>query len=81
MLPITAHLFAEQSQTFATGVIVCTAHAAKGLDFDQVVVRDAAAGSYHSPMDRNLPYVACTRAMHRLVLTHTGGVSPFLRSQ
>jgi DNA helicase II / ATP-dependent DNA helicase PcrA len=23
-------------------------------------------------MDRNLLYVACTRAMHRLILTYTG---------
>lgn len=81
MLPINAHLFAEQSQTYATVVIVCTVHMAKGLEFDRVVLPDAAAASYHSPMDRNLPYVACTRAMHRLVLTHTGEVSPTLRSR
>mgnify|MGYP005847095243 CR=1 FL=1 len=76
---INAHLFDERSQSYSTGVIVCTAHMAKGLEFDQVVVPEAGAGSYHSPMDRNLLYVACTRAMHRLVLTHTGEVTPFLQ--
>ncbi|WP_155988445.1 hypothetical protein [Thioalkalivibrio sp. AKL19] len=29
-------------------------------------------------LDRNLLYVACTRAMRRLVLTHTGAPSPWL---
>ena len=29
-------------------------------------------------MERNLLYVACTRAMHRLALTHAGPLTPFL---
>jgi superfamily I DNA/RNA helicase len=31
-------------------------------------------------MDRILLYVACTRAMHRLVLSHAGKPSGFLSS-
>jgi DNA helicase-2/ATP-dependent DNA helicase PcrA len=51
---------------------------AKGLEFDQVIVPEASATNYASDMDRNLLYVACTRAMHRLVLTYTGSLTPFL---
>lgn len=72
------HLLTEGSRKFARGVIVCTAHMAKGLEFDQVVVPEVDAENYQTPRDRNLLYVACTRAMHRLVLTHAGTVTPFV---
>lgn len=55
---------------------VCTAHMAKGLEFDAVVVRGVSDRNYHTSMDRNLLYVACTRAMHRLTLTFAGGPTP-----
>ncbi len=60
------------------GVLVCTAHLAKGLEFDWVIVPQATAKNYATPMDRNLLYVACTRAMHRLALTHQGLVASFI---
>ncbi|WP_275286353.1 HelD family protein [Halomonas elongata] len=71
-------LLGEHSQAFGRGVIVCTAHMAKGLEFDRVIVPDATARHYATEMDRNLLYVACTRAMHRLALTHVGPPSPLL---
>jgi DNA helicase-2/ATP-dependent DNA helicase PcrA len=42
-----------------------------------VIVPEARAASSQTAMDRNLLYVACNRAMHRLVLTHTGEPSTF----
>ncbi|MDZ7749918.1 MAG: ATP-binding domain-containing protein [Halofilum sp. (in: g-proteobacteria)] len=54
------------------------AHLAKGLEFDQVLVPKVSDRNYRTPIDRNLLYVACTRAMHRLVLTHAGTVTPLL---
>lgn len=72
------YLLSDSSQAFAQGVIVCTAHMAKGLEFDQVLVPESGANNYSTPMDRNLLYVACTRAMHRMVLTHTGAPTRFL---
>ncbi|MCW4149616.1 AAA family ATPase [Halomonas sp. 18H] len=71
-------LLGEHSQAFGRGIIACTAHMAKGLEFDRVIVPDASASHYTSDMDRNLLYVACTRAMHRLALTHVGAASPLL---
>lgn len=71
-------LLSEDSQSFAPGVIVCTAHLAKGLEFDHVVLPEVNQTNYQTDMDRNLLYVGCTRAMHRLTLTATGEVTMFL---
>ncbi len=75
---IAARLFDANSAGFSTGVIVCTAHMAKGLEFDRVIVPDASPDHYHTEMDRNLLYVACTRAMHRLTLFAVMKPSPLL---
>lgn len=71
-------LLSENSAAFGRGIIVCTAHMAKGLEFDRVIVPDVTAKNYATDMDRNLLYVACTRAMHRLALTHSGPLTSFL---
>ncbi|MFP4616028.1 MAG: HelD family protein [Thiohalorhabdus sp.] len=77
---LPAHLLSEQSRSFAPGVIVCTAHMAKGLEFDRVLVPQATADNYRTEMDRHLLYVACTRALHVLTLTHTGAPTPFAQN-
>ena len=75
---IDAHLLQEGSAGFPAGVIICTPHLAKGLEFDRVIVADASAATYTTEMDRNLLYVACTRAMHRLSLVSVGAPSRFV---
>ncbi|WP_042919577.1 HelD family protein [Stutzerimonas kunmingensis] len=67
-LGIETRLLDAGSAGYSTGVIICTAHLAKGLEFDRVIVADASASNYRTEMDRNLLYVACTRAMHLLSL-------------
>lgn len=64
--------------TFNQGVIVTTAYMAKGLEFDVVIVPDVSAGNYVNDNDRQSLYVACTRALHRLRLMHTGEISPMV---
>ncbi|MGS2744550.1 HelD family protein [Halomonas sp. LS-001] len=71
-------LLSEQSSAFGLGIIICTAHMAKGLEFDRVIVPEVSEKNYATDMERNLLYVACTRAMHQLTLTHTGQPSVFL---
>lgn len=75
---VTARLLEESSSGFSTGVLICTPHLAKGLEFDHVVIADVSAGSYTTEMDRNLLYVACTRAMHRLTLVSVATPSSFI---
>jgi DNA helicase-2/ATP-dependent DNA helicase PcrA len=66
------------SQEFSGGIVIATAYFAKGLEFDQVIVPFCTDREYHSPIDRHMLYVAVTRAMHRLTITHTGTISPLL---
>lgn len=66
------------STELAEGIIITTAHMAKGLEFDQVIVPFAGADNYHTELDRSMLYVACTRAMHRLDLTYCGELTHLL---
>lgn len=59
--------------------MVATAYLAKGLEFDEVVIPFCSDREYNTTIDRHMLYVACTRAMHKLSLTHTGGLSRFLK--
>ncbi|MFN2353441.1 MAG: 3'-5' exonuclease [Desulfopila sp.] len=74
-------LLSPQSTSFRQGVVICTAHLAKGLEFDQVHIPGADENNYADVMDKNLLYVACTRAMHALTLTYVGAPTRFIRNQ
>jgi DNA helicase-2/ATP-dependent DNA helicase PcrA len=56
--------------------------AAKGLEFDHVVMPDVSAGSFDGQQqeERNLFYVASSRARKQLTITFTGRPSSFLRA-
>ncbi|MDZ7774892.1 MAG: AAA family ATPase [Bacteroidales bacterium] len=69
------------SVAFGSGIVITTAHLAKGLEFDQVIVPFCTDKNYQSAPERQMLYVACTRAMHQLCLTHTGNPSSFIRHQ
>ncbi|MBI4791471.1 MAG: AAA family ATPase [Deltaproteobacteria bacterium] len=75
------HLLTAQSTSFQQGVVICTAHLAKGLEFDLVHVAGISDDNYATAMDRNLLYVACTRAMHKLTLSYVGTVSRLINNQ
>ncbi|TGE22360.1 helicase [Hymenobacter aquaticus] len=74
----TVHLLTDESTTFKEGVIITTAHLAKGLEFDEVIVPFASARTFKTEVDKSMLYVACTRAMHRLTLTYSGELTGFL---
>ncbi len=69
-----------QSSAFVQGIIITSAHMAKGLEFDEVIVPQAGDKNYLSEIDRSMLYVAATRAMHRLTLTYCGKVSGFINA-
>jgi DNA helicase-2/ATP-dependent DNA helicase PcrA len=71
-------LLTEESTTFTEGVIITTAHLAKGLEFDEVIVPFVSARTYKTEVDKGMLYIACTRAMHQLTLTYTHAITPFL---
>lgn len=72
------HLLTPESATFKDGITVTSAHLAKGLEFDEVIVPFVSARNYHTEVDRSMLYVACTRAMHRLTLTYSKESSSFI---
>ena len=72
------HLVTQDSTSFHEGVTVCSVRMAKGLEFDEVVVLDVDDTQYASEFDRNLLYVAVTRAMHDLHVLYRVSPSRFL---
>jgi DNA helicase-2/ATP-dependent DNA helicase PcrA len=74
-------LLTEESTFFRAGIVITTVPMAKGLEFDEVLVPFASKENYRTEVDRNMLYIACTRAMHRLTVTSTKDHSPFLSSQ
>lgn len=58
------------------GVFILPVYMSKGLEFDTVLICDADSQNYHDEDDKNLLYVACTRALHKLSLFCENEVSP-----
>lgn len=59
----------SQSSAFVQGIVIPSAHMAKGLEFDEVIIPQTDERNYRSEIDKSMLYVAVTRAMHRLTLT------------
>ncbi len=72
------YLLTAESTSFKEGVIITTAHLAKGLEFDEVIVPFVSDRNYQSDVDKRMLYIACTRAMHHLTLTYTEEKSRFI---
>lgn len=59
----------SQSSAFVQGIVITSAHMAKGLEFDEVIIPQTDERNYRSEIVKSMLYVAVTRAMHRLTLT------------
>ena len=59
----------SQSSAFVQGIVITSAHMAKGLEFDEVIIPQTDERNYRPEIDKSMLYVAVTRAMHRLTLT------------
>lgn len=58
--------------------VITTPAKAKGVEFDCVIVPFANEEVYHNQLDRNLLYVAATRALHKLIFVSDKKPSKFL---
>ncbi len=74
------HLLGTREEKFKSGIIITSIQMAKGLEFDQVFIPFVNEENYHTELDRNLLYVATTRAMHKLEVSYTGKLSPLIIS-
>lgn len=66
------------SETFHKGILIMPIYMAKGLEYDAVMVYEANQENYYEEEDKQLLYIASTRALHRLSLGYTGTVTHFL---
>lgn len=74
-----AELIGDRKSEYRGGVSVVPVHLAKGLEFDAVLITDADSRTYgRRALDAKLLYVACTRALHRLMLLYKGEPSPLI---
>ncbi len=72
---------ADQDFPFKPGVDVTDVRQVKGLEFDYVVLLEAAAASYpEDDESRHLLHIAATRAAHQLWVTTTGEPSTLVPS-
>jgi DNA helicase-2/ATP-dependent DNA helicase PcrA len=74
-------LMKSEAEIDLCGEFILPVYMSKGLEFDAVLICDADMKHYYSEEDKNLLYIACTRALHRLNLFYSGEVSPLLQSQ
>lgn len=74
-----ATLLTDETDIYPGGIVVTSVRLAKGLEFDEAVLLDADGRQYATEADRNLLYVAVTRAMHALTTLYRDAPSPFLR--
>lgn len=72
------HYLSHKSTAYVNGIIVTSAHMAKGLEFDEAIVPHISCENYKTEIERGLLYVAVTRAMHRLSLTYTNKITEFI---
>ena len=72
-------LITDATTVFPEGVALCSVRLAKGLEFDEVILLDVDDRQYATEADRNLLYVAITRALHRITILYRDQLSLLLR--
>lgn len=72
------YFLSSQSSAFVKGIVITSAHMAKGLEFDETIVPQVDDKNYSSIVDKSILYVAVTRAMHKLTITYSGKRSTFI---
>ena len=71
-------LLTDETDADPGGIVVSSVRLAKGLELDEAVLLDVDGRQYATEADRNLLYVAVTRAMHALTVLYRDGPSPLL---
>ncbi|OOB79399.1 MAG: hypothetical protein BEN18_04095 [Epulopiscium sp. Nuni2H_MBin001] len=59
-------------------ITVMPTYMAKGLEYDVVIAYDVSDRHYNNVFDKQLLYIACSRALHRLDVLYLGKCSRFL---
>ena len=65
--------------SFDFPLIITTSATSKGIEFDHVIIPFVDKNNYRSELDKNMLYVATTRALHQLEFIYEGQKSKFLK--
>ena len=68
------------NDTYTNGAVIIDAFSSKGLEFDGVILFNTNDVEYNTQLDRQLLYVATTRALHDIMLLYTNKPSRFLNN-
>ncbi len=74
-----AYKFIENPEDYNNRILLTTCATAKGIEFDAVIIPYADKANYNNSLDRNILYVASTRALHKLFFISTETPSTFLK--
>lgn len=72
------YLMNKEDADFREGIIITNSYLVKGLEFDHVIVPEVTCEEYFSERDRQVLYIAGTRALHELDILFFGRKSSFL---
>lgn len=75
---IDVSIIEENSVYELVGTFILPIYLSKGLEFDTVLIWNVNNLNYTNEDDRQLLYIACTRALHRLNLFYFDNISPLL---
>ena len=75
---LNVQLISSENISKLQGVFIIPVYMSKGLEFDAVLICDADSQNYHDEDDKNLLYVACTRALHKLIIICENEISPLV---
>lgn len=75
---IEISLIDDNTDEYDNKVCVISAFNSKGLEFDGVIIYNV-SDNYSSELDRNILYIASTRAMHKLTIMSIDKESDFIR--
>lgn len=67
----------DNSDSYENDCII-SIYNSKGLEFDAVIIYNV-SDNYSTDLDRNLLYIASTRALHSLTITTTNNFSPLIK--
>lgn len=71
------HLIEKATLSYEKGILIIPSYLAKGIEFDAVIVYDSS--QYARESERKLFYTVCTRAMHKLHLFATEGITSLMK--
>ena len=72
------YLMNNEEASFHEGIIITNSYLVKGLEFDHVIIPEVTKEKYSSERDRQILYIAGTRALHHLDILYHGEKSVFL---